>query len=439
MSRDRTKALTRLSIATLIGVGITAVGVTTAAVATPISSATVLSGTIGGPGAAINVAHPSGGVVASISAHDGDSVKAGDVLFRLEDSGLTKRVKALKLQRLAVDARIARLQAETDGRSTVTLSTAAQAGFSHAEVKAAIAAEQTQLDLDQRSNGSDVAQLQSQQRSAADALAALRSQRADLARQLVVARRAVAAPAASVVAPTATPSPAATASAAAPASATASSLSARIGSVDQEIASQRSTIEQLRERASKLGLSGQANAAGDLAGARSDRASLVIDIEQAEHDIASLAVRAPSDGTITNSQLHVAGELVGSGAPVMQLVAEQRTVTLSARLPVSDRSQVSVGQEVRIEPTSSNRLQHPTLDGTVRSISATPQQTSSKSAATYSVLVEAEAKDVRELPASSSLATGESAQLFLDGGRRTVLEYLVSPLVDRAELTFREH
>jgi len=58
------------------------------------------------------VQHPTGGVVGELRAHDGDVVKAGDIVVRLDDT-VTKANLAIVTKNLdAALARAARLEAE---------------------------------------------------------------------------------------------------------------------------------------------------------------------------------------------------------------------------------------------------------------------------------------------------------------------------------------
>ena len=59
--------------------------------------------------------HPTGGVVGEVRARDGDVVKAGDVVVRLDDT-VTKASLAIVTKNLdGLWARAARLQAEQQG------------------------------------------------------------------------------------------------------------------------------------------------------------------------------------------------------------------------------------------------------------------------------------------------------------------------------------
>ena len=61
------------------------------------------------------VQHPTGGVVGEVRAHDGDVVKAGDIVVRLDDT-VTKASLAIVTKNLdALWARAARLEAEQRG------------------------------------------------------------------------------------------------------------------------------------------------------------------------------------------------------------------------------------------------------------------------------------------------------------------------------------
>src|SRR3954447_203246 len=80
-----------------------------------------ISGALIAPGSSVvdsnvkNVQHPTGGVVGEVRAHDGDVVKAGDIVVRLDDT-VTKASLAIVNKNLnGLWARAARLEAEQRG------------------------------------------------------------------------------------------------------------------------------------------------------------------------------------------------------------------------------------------------------------------------------------------------------------------------------------
>ena len=85
------------------------------------ASTAEISGALIAPGAIVvesnvkKVQHPTGGVVGELLAHDGDIVKAGDVVVRLDDT-VTKANLAIVTKNLnGLWARAARLEAEQQG------------------------------------------------------------------------------------------------------------------------------------------------------------------------------------------------------------------------------------------------------------------------------------------------------------------------------------
>src|SRR5271156_7214230 len=80
-----------------------------------ISGALIAPGSIGVESSVKKVQHPTGGVVGEVRAHDGDVVKAGDVVVRLDDT-VTRASLAIVTKSLdGLWARAARLEAEQQG------------------------------------------------------------------------------------------------------------------------------------------------------------------------------------------------------------------------------------------------------------------------------------------------------------------------------------
>src|SRR5277367_3305225 len=80
-----------------------------------ISGALIAPGSIVVESSVKKVQHPTGGVVGEVRAHDGDLVKTGDVVVRLDDT-VTKANLAIVTKNLdGLWARAARLQAEQQG------------------------------------------------------------------------------------------------------------------------------------------------------------------------------------------------------------------------------------------------------------------------------------------------------------------------------------
>ncbi len=91
------------------------------------ASTAEISGALIAPGSLVvdsnvkKVQHPTGGVVGEVRAHDGDRVKAGDILIRLDETVTRANLAIVTKGLTELYARKARLAAERDGADTVAM------------------------------------------------------------------------------------------------------------------------------------------------------------------------------------------------------------------------------------------------------------------------------------------------------------------------------
>ena len=85
-----------------------------------IAGAVVSSGALEVQGNRQVVQHPTGGVIKTIQARDGDKVEAGDVLIELDGEDLSPELDTVEGQWFEMLARKSRLQAERDQLDTIT-------------------------------------------------------------------------------------------------------------------------------------------------------------------------------------------------------------------------------------------------------------------------------------------------------------------------------
>ena len=93
------------------------------------------------------VQHPTGGVVGEVRVHDGDRVKAGDILIRLDET-VTRANLAIVTKGLAgLYARKARLAAERDGTDAVAVPKEFAGRLDDLEAADALGSERKLFDL----------------------------------------------------------------------------------------------------------------------------------------------------------------------------------------------------------------------------------------------------------------------------------------------------
>ncbi len=105
------------------------------------------------------VQHPTGGVVGEVRVHDGDWVKAGDILIRLDET-VTRANLAIVTKGLAgLYARKARLAAERNGAGAVAVPKEFAGRLDDPEVPDALTSERKLFDLRRTAQTGQIDQL----------------------------------------------------------------------------------------------------------------------------------------------------------------------------------------------------------------------------------------------------------------------------------------
>jgi HlyD family secretion protein len=93
------------------------------------------------------VQHPTGGVVGELFVRDGDHVKAGDILLRLDETVTRANLAIVTKGLTELYARKARLAAERDGADSVAVPPELARHLDDPDVKDALASERKLFDL----------------------------------------------------------------------------------------------------------------------------------------------------------------------------------------------------------------------------------------------------------------------------------------------------
>lgn len=130
-----------------------------------LAASTKLAGAVIAPGTLVvdsnvkRVQHPTGGVVAQINVRDGQSVRAGDILLRLNET-IAKANYAIVSKSLdELQGRVARLEAERDGAKIITFPESLIDRRDDPQVAKVMSGEQSLFDFRRNSRTSRKAQL----------------------------------------------------------------------------------------------------------------------------------------------------------------------------------------------------------------------------------------------------------------------------------------
>jgi adhesin transport system membrane fusion protein len=135
------------------------------------------------------------------------------------------------------------------------------------------------------------------------------------------------------------------------------------------------------------------------------------------------------------------GGVIAPGASVMELLPLGPRVLVEARVQASDIGFVKVGQPVKVKLTAYDFAMYGAMDGTVLSISpdaaSDPDKATSAEGTWYRAIVRADRETLRHGDKPLELLPGMTGSVEIRTGQRSVLGFLLRPLVKTQEM-FRE-
>ncbi len=415
-----------LTLALLIG------GLGTWSVLTTLSGAIIAPGQIEVAQSRQVVQHVDGGVVAEILVTEGDRVKTGDVLLRLDGSQLQSEVTIVENQLQELNARRARLEAERDEADAVTF----PAGLLKAAADRPDVAEMVdgQASLfaahretlaqavDQRERrigqiGSQIEGIEAQQ-------AAVETQVTLLGPELGAQRDLLE---------------------------KGLTQAARVSAIERELA-------QVQGRAGEL-TAAKAEAAGRITEIEIEIRGLATQLREAAEvelrDVAArelelserqralterigrLDIRAPAAGLVFGLQVTTPQSVIRSADPLMFIVPQDRPLLVAVRIPATHVDEVHLGQDVRLVFSSLPSRTTPELIGRVTLVSADALIDERTGATYYRTEIAIDAEDILGL-GKLDVVPGMPVDAFIRTADRTPLSYLLKPFTDYFRNAFRE-
>lgn len=214
-------------------------------------------------------------------------------------------------------------------------------------------------------------------------------------------------------------------------------LEGRDGELVSSIASAKASIDEKRLELIRVRRSFHEQVLAEL----QDVESEIIDLQEranaATHHLQQMVVKAPVDGLIVGLNVHTEGGVVVPGQLLMEIVPDNDALIVEGKVLPSDVDDLLVGQNARVKLSGLQQRITPELTGKLQYVSA-DSMLDERSGMTYFIIrVSIAAKEIAKLP-SDGLIPGMPAEVFVQTGERTALEYLLQPLSDTIDRAWRE-
>ncbi len=378
------------------------------------------------------VQHPDGGVVAEIAVKEGDTVKVGDLLLRLDGAMLESELAIVEGQLFEIMARRSRLTAERDDAPDMIVGeelqkmaaerpdVAEQLDGQQRLFRARLdtLARQTEQSAEQRKQIESQIEGIDAQRAALDEqvtliIRELSDQQALLDKGLAQASRVLA---------------------------LQREESRLKGQVGELAASRGQALERITEieiENLRLAATRREEASTQLRDIGSQELELAERRRALTEQIHRLVIRAPVSGIVLGMQVNTPQSVLRPADPVLYIIPQDRPLVITSQVPTIHVDQVHPGQEVELVFSAFSTRTTPHLKGLVESVSAdafTNEQTGQSFYRAEIILEPGEQEKLEDL----TLVPGMPVEAFIKTDDRTPLAYLVKPFTDYFNHAFRE-
>lgn len=429
--RDREKTFriaTRVVVGTALGFLLVA-GAGGWAATAKLTGAVITQGSVTVDQNLKSIQHRDGGIVSEIAVREGDFVRAGQVLLRLEDAQTKAELSIVRSQLIDLAARRARLLAERDGLGAIEFPRELDtkdpetAFIVNGETRLFIGnrmnreSQKQQLELSIEQIGEEIRGLEAQRISKDDEIALVGTEFRKLKgladKGLVEGSRVY----------------------------TVDRERARLwgerGEIDAAIARAKARMSEVRLQIIAIDENGRTEAQRELSVVET-KISEFDDRRMAIEDrLARTDIRAPISGTINELNIHTIGGVITPAEVLVTIVPENARLKVEAKLAPVSIDQVSVGQSARLRFTSFNQRTTPELKGEVIRVSPATTRDAVTGEIYYLADVAVSAEELQKL-GDIRLLPGMPVEVFVSTEERTAISYLAKPLTDQFSRAFRE-
>ena len=378
------------------------------------------------------VQHLSGGIVKEIRVREGDRVKAGDILVRLDETQSKAANSAITKNLDELIAQQARLEAERDGADHVSFPEimTKRAQDSHSDA-APMLAEQKLFELRREARDGKKAQLKERIAQLKKEIQGYVGQTAAKEREIMLINRELEG-VRELREKNLVPLTRLTA---------LERDAARIeGERNQLIAATAQSEGKVTETGLQIIQVDQdlrSEVGKDLAETRAKISEFIERKVATDDQLKHTDIRAPQNGIVQQLTVHTIGGVVAAGESIMLIVPDADTLMVEVKIAPQDIDQLYLGQLATLRFTAFNMRTTPEIKGTISFISADITQDQRTGINYYVARIALESAEVARL-GDVKLIPGMPVAAFIKTSERTMLSYLTKPLQDQVERAFRE-
>jgi len=377
------------------------------------------------------IQHQTGGTVQDILVKEGDIVKANQVLVRLIDVQTKSQAEISRVQFYTARAAVARLTAERDEKKSISFPDELSAINDDARVKEIISTQnqlfssrQSAIKNELGSIEENIAGLKSQVKGLEESKNS-KKQQADFLKEQLEGMRGLAkegyVPRNRLL----------------ELERTYAQINGAISEDIGNIGRTQRQISELTMRRIQRQQEYQKEVRTQLSDNQKEAEGLEHRLKSQDYDLANTLVRAPVDGTVVGLTIFTKGGVVAPGAKMMDVVPSEDSLIVEGMVPVNLIDKVHPELEVDMIFSAFNQRNTPHIPGIVTQVSA-DRLVDEKTGAPYYKLKAKVAPNGIKLLAQYEIRPGMPVDMVVKTGERTMMNYLLKPIFDRANTSLKE-
>ncbi|MEG3617855.1 HlyD family type I secretion periplasmic adaptor subunit [Magnetovibrio sp. PR-2] len=160
-------------------------------------------------------------------------------------------------------------------------------------------------------------------------------------------------------------------------------------------------------------------------------------LKKAEEQGVRAEIKSPIDGVIINLAYTAAGNVVKPGDPILEIVPTGENMVIESRLNPTDRGYVTEGQRAMVKITTYDFARYGGLEGEVTLVAADTSM-DEDGLPYFRVIVRPEKSHLGSNPGLLPIMPGMEATIDIHTGQKTVMDYLIKPVLKLKHEAFRE-
>lgn len=370
-----------------------------------------------------------GGIVKEIRVREGDTVKRGQVLLRIDDTGFSSDLGELEAKRLSLQVQIKRLRTEAGDPDAQTVD------FGDALRKLApsvVENEVTLFNIRKSSLVNQISLLKERHQQRKQELAELKESRKRYGNGLEIAEREfeIKRPLAErgIVSKTDILK----------LEREMSDLRGQLATTEQSLPRVEASIREAERLIDEQKLSFRQGAQTELNAKLSELSVVEQTVKGASDRVVRTDMRSPVDGIINKLHVNTVGGVVRASEPLAEITPVEDALDVEVRIQPKDIAFISPNQKALVKISAYDFTIYGGLDGTVENISPDSSRDPNTNESYYVTTIRTKESALKKGDQKLPIIPGMVAQVDIVTGKKTILDYILKPIVKARQEALRE-